>query len=87
MPPCKDAQTRVYLSCGLEARESISLESVSLAAGVKAKSQKGRAAPMVGLLLVRGGAVLARIFLRTGSMTASYCYLAMEVGSPGRPSD
>jgi len=48
-------------------------------AGVKAKTQRGRAAPMVGLLVVRGSAVLMRIILSTGSASAAYCYLAMEV--------
>ena len=54
--------------------------------GVKARSQMGRAAPMIGLLCIRGGAVLARLVLHTGSQKAGYQYIAMEVSSAVRAS-
>ena len=34
---------------------------------------------MIGLLLIRGGAVFARLVLSTGSQRAGWYYVAMEV--------
>ena len=36
---------------------------------------------MIGLLCIRGGAVLARLVLHTGSRKAGFHYIAMEVSS------
>ena len=58
---------------------SILLSCSAANAGIKAKSQFGRAGPMMGLLLIRLFAVVARYILDSGSQSATYYYLAMEV--------